>query len=81
MAEYEPRNRKGTDNTSAPSIKNYYIRLNNLCLTISIVAIAIACIAYLKHIDIAMFFSFGMMLVSLLFQFALNPIEDEDEED
>lgn len=65
------------------SIKNHinYNRLVNLCLALSIIAVAIFVVGYLKHMDRLVFFGMGMMLCALLFHIGLNPITEEEEDE
>lgn len=86
MAEYEKR--KGADHTSTPKTginpethQVNYNRISNMCLFISILGIAIVFISYVKDNDQSLFLGIGMMGASTLVQFALNPIEDEEDEE
>lgn len=73
--------KKGTGQRPAPKENNQLDcnRLQSFCLGVSMIAILIFLIAYLKHSDKAMFLSLGMMLYSILVQAFINKEEDEND--
>lgn len=84
MAEYEPK--KGADAVTPTPSRNYttvhqinYNKLMNLSLGLTFISMLIIFIAYIKGVDKAVYMGAGVMFTSLLFQFALNPIDKEDE--
>lgn len=77
----EELKKKGTG-TEAPAPNNHfnYNRVQTLCLGLSLIAMTIFAIGYIKTNDRAVFLGLGMMLSSLIMHIALNPIEKEDIE-
>lgn len=73
--------KKSTGQRPAPKENNQLDcnRLQSFCLGVSMIAILIFLIAYLKHSDRAMFLSLGMMLYSILVQAFINKEEDEND--
>ena len=58
-----------------------YSKLVNLCLVLSLAAIVLFAIGYLKHSDRLTFLALGMMASALLFHIGLNPITEEEEDE
>lgn len=84
MAEYEQK--KGADAVTPTPSRKYttvhqvnYNKLMNLSLGLTFISMLIIFIAYIKGVDKAVYMGAGVMFTSLLFQFALNPIDKEDE--
>lgn len=73
--------KKGTGQRPAPK-ENKQLdcsRLQSFCLGVSMIAILIFLIAYLKHSDRAMFLSLGMMLYSILVQAFIDKEDNEND--
>lgn len=85
----ECRKEKGADCTSTPQeLKSSptqinYSRLVNLCLGLSVIAMAVFVLGYVRSDDRAVFLGMGMMFSSLVMHIAINPIEEDsnDEEE
>jgi hypothetical protein len=73
--------KKGTGQRPAPKENNQLdcSRLQSFCLGVSMIAILISMIAYLKHSDRAMFLSLGMMLYSILVQAFIDKEDNEND--
>lgn len=73
--------KKGTGQRPAPKQKKQLdcSRLQSFCLGVSMIAILIFLIAYLKHSDKAMFLSLGMMLYSILVQAFIDKEDNEND--
>lgn len=73
--------KKGTGQRPAPKENNQLdcSRLQSFCLGVSMIAILIFLIAYLKHSDRAMFLSLGMMLYSILVQAFIDKEDNEND--
>lgn len=58
-----------------------YSRILRLCPSILIIGVIVFLIAYSKQAINVMYFSAGIIIAAAVMEVALNPIEEEDEED